>query len=133
MIVKRITFFGQAAEVACDGRCSKAWGNNNRPRVEFSDNPDDYAFLADHELGVAPADPGTYEGLDGKPENATGPDDINRWCVRECERMKMTNPGEAERGIAPVPPDFSSRVYNMGKRRRQVLAGVVPLGRLVRR
>src|ERR1043166_4419706 len=95
-IEKLITFCGQRAKVACDGNCSKAWGNSRRPRVQLSDNVDDYAFLADGERGDAPVEPGTYEGLamEAKPTNATGPDDVNRWCVRECERMAMSNPGE---------------------------------------
>lgn len=92
-----ITFFGQKAKVACDGLCSKAWGINSRPRVRLSDDPDDFETLADHELGEAPADPGTYEGIDGKPASA---DEFpNRWCVRECERCSMSKPGEWEKPL----------------------------------
>jgi hypothetical protein len=70
-------------------------GSNSHPRVQLSGHVDDFAWLADGELGDAPADPGTYEGLamEGKPATVTGPDDLNRWCVRECERMSVSEPG----------------------------------------
>ncbi len=104
-----ITFFGERAKVACDRRCEKAWGTNTRPRVQLSDNEDDFAYLADDELGIAPADPGTYEGADAKPES---PDEFpNRWCVRECERCSMSSPDE---WLKPITlPDFSKRVFNI--------------------
>lgn len=42
-----IIFFGQRARVICDRNCAKAWGINNRPRIDLDPNePDDYAFLA---------------------------------------------------------------------------------------
>lgn len=112
-IEKLITFVGQTAKVACDGNCSKAWGGSERPRVQLSNNVDDFAWLADGELGEAPRDPGTYEGIDmeGKPTRVTGPDDLNRWCVRECERMSMSSPGTWRQ---PLPVrDFSQRLYNI--------------------
>lgn len=109
MIVKAITFCGQPAVHACDAKCSKAWGRNARPRVSLSeDDPDDYAFLADHELGDAPADPGTTEGGHGKPLAARGPGDVNKWCVRECERHFFGRPGDAV-----ALPDWSQRLYNI--------------------
>jgi hypothetical protein len=100
-----ITYFGQPARVVCDRRCDKAWGINTRPRLQFSEDADDHAFLADGELGTAPLDPGTYEGCDGKPES---PDAFpNKWCVRECERCTMSLSGE------PLElPDFNERIYN---------------------
>ena len=107
---KLIVFSGQRARVACDGLCGKAWGSNTRPRVALSAEPDDFAWLADGELGEAPADPGTSEGYDAKPVSVTGPDDINRWCVRECERMVMSWPGESDRPL--MLRDFSQRVSN---------------------
>ena len=70
MAEKMITYFGEPARVACDELCSKAWGINNRPKVQLSDDEDDYEFLADSELPEAPADPGTYEGGQGKPTSA---------------------------------------------------------------
>lgn len=87
-----IQFFGQPAKVACDGLCSKAWGRNSRPTVQLSDDDDDFETLADYELGQAPADPGTYEGGHGKP--ASSAEFPNKWCVRECERCSMSNPGD---------------------------------------
>lgn len=104
-----ITYFGQKAKVACDRQCSKAWGTNNRPRVQLSDKEDDYASLADGELGDAPVDPGTYEGDQAKPHS---PDEFpNKWCVRECERCAMSAPGE---WMLPLGlPDYSKRVFNI--------------------
>lgn len=108
MIVKHITFCGQPAVHACDAVCSKAWGINNRPRIEYDANdPDDYAYRSDDELVSAPADPGTYEGGHAKPRSVSGPDDINKWCVRECERSQLLRPGEPI-----VLRDFSRRRYN---------------------
>jgi hypothetical protein len=112
---KVITFFGQRAKVACDGRCDKAWGlwgPNARPRVQLGgdDDPDDYAWLADDEVGEAPIDPGTYEHDHGKPVGATGPEHMNKWCVRACERCVTSDPGKWEEPLALR--DFSRRFYN---------------------
>lgn len=118
MIVKSLIFFGQPATHACDGKCSKAWGRNGgRPRVQIGDHVDDYAYLADDELGEAPVDPGTYEGDHAKPAHAKGPDDINKWCVRECERSWMNPPGRPD--AVPELPDFSGRFYNIAPHRRE--------------
>ena len=112
-----ITYFGQKTKVACDGNskiacdgnCRKAWGINNRPKRQLSDDPDDYVFLADSELGDAPADPGTYEGGYGKP---TSPAEFpNKWCVRECERSEMSAPGKWE--LPLVLPDMENPEPNM--------------------
>lgn len=86
--------------------CHKAWGINNRPKEQLSDDDDDYAFLADSELGEAPEDPGTYEGGHAKPTRAE--DRLNKWCFRECERSCI-----AKRGEALTPPDFSKRLFNI--------------------
>lgn len=102
-LTRHIKYFGYSVVVACDGNCEKAWGNNSRPQVQLSDDPEDFAFLADDELGIAPADPGTYEGGDGK-----APRSLNRWCVRECERADFA-PTLAQIKL----PDFSKRVYNI--------------------
>jgi hypothetical protein len=93
--------------IACDARCDKAWGISQRPRVELSSvEPDDYAFWADGELGVAPVDPGTYEGGHGKPRRPQ--DRLNKWCFRECERC-----AEAPTLDDISLPDFTVRHYNM--------------------
>lgn len=103
-----IVYFGKAARVTCDRNCTKAWGINGRPRVQLSDDDDDYEWLTDDELGTAPADPGTYEGGQGKPLT---PDWFpNKWCVRECERSVMSAPGRYEDDL--VLPDFSRRQMN---------------------
>lgn len=104
-----VLYFGQRMRVACDGQCWKAWGRNTRPRVYLSlTDEDDYAFKADHELARAPRDPGTYEGVDAKPPDASH--FPNRWCVRECERAARSEPGKWR--LPLVLPDFDERVYN---------------------
>ena len=103
-----ITYFGEKTKVNCDRKCGKAWGIQNRPKEQLSDDPDDYAFLADGELGEAPGDPGTYEGGHYKPSS---PDEFpNKWCVRECERCSISAPGEFARPLEIK--DFSVRDYN---------------------
>jgi len=123
MIVKRLIFFGRSATHACDGRCDKAWGINSRPTVPTRKelhsgtmDPDDYAYLADDELKTAPAVTGITEGGQNKPLNARGPEDINKWCVRECERAWMSEPGQPDE--TPDLPDFSARHYNKAPHRR---------------
>lgn len=105
MIAKPIIYFGQPAVLICDARCVKAWGINNRPQEQLSEDPDDFEYLADGELGLAPADPGTYEGNDAKPR--TLDDRLNKWCCRECERSVRVMPGKEF-----VLADFSQRVRN---------------------
>jgi hypothetical protein len=106
---KLITYVGQTAKVACDGKCEKAWGLNNRPREQLSDVEDDYAFMADRQLGIAPIDPGTSEGNDSKPMSAK--EFPNKWCVRECERCSMSQPGESH--LPLMVKSFETRVYNI--------------------
>ena len=103
-----ITFFGRQAKVACDGNCQKAWGVNNRPKIHLSDDIDDYAYLADGELGQAPSDPGTYEGGDAKPSSAVC--FPNRWCIRECERCEASKPDQIDQPL--VLKNFNVRIYN---------------------
>lgn len=114
MLEKKILFWGHQRVLVCDGNCAKAWGIQQRPRHNFDpSNPDDYAYLADGEIpGDAPANPGTYEGGDGKPEAEDiarhGADVMNRWCARQCERSLLLH-REEDRAMLP---DFSKRVYN---------------------
>jgi hypothetical protein len=105
VFTKQIVWCGRPVTLACDGKCGKAWGVTMRPKVEFDpDDPDDTAMLADHELGYAPADPGTYEGISAKPAS---PAEMNRWCSRQCERSSLFEAGE------PVAvKDFGHRRYN---------------------
>lgn len=103
-----ITYFDQPAKVVCDRKCHKAWGISSRPRVQLSDDEDDFEYRGDDELGTAPVDPGTYEGANAKPHS---PDEFpNKWCVRECERCAMSKHGEY--ALPLVLPDFSKRVRN---------------------
>lgn len=125
MIVKQLLFFGQTRTHACDGRCDKAWGINGRPSVPSraeraamkSPECDDYAYLADDELGTAPVVTGITEGGQNKPFNAKGFDDINKWCVRECERARMSPYGQPDK--VPELPDFSMRFYNRAPHKRE--------------
>jgi hypothetical protein len=110
MIIKAITYFGQPCAVACDAKCNKAWGVNNRPRIRF-DEDDDFAYLADGELGDAPADPGTYEGGCAKPTHPS--ERLNKWCVRECERSTLAPKDPSKPGELVELRDFSERRYNM--------------------
>ena len=115
-------YAGQPIIMICDMQCHKAWGVSDRPRVYVEDplqrvfdgrenpgdivaNEDDYAYLADSELGTAPVDPGTYEGEDAKPLTPEGKH--NKWCARACERCEMRDPGESFELT-----DFTKRVYN---------------------
>lgn len=104
-----ITYFGQPAKVACDGKCNKAWGINSRPDNQLSDNDDDWEWLADDELDDAPIDPGTSEGGVRKPLNNS--EFPNKWCVRECERCAMSEPGEYNKPLKLR--DFSKRIKNI--------------------
>lgn len=80
--------------VSCDGRCYKAWGINDRPKRQLSDNEDDYVFLGDEELGRAPFPSGTSEGGECKPCGTTlrNASLMNKWCARQCERSLVTSP-----------------------------------------
>jgi len=112
MFEKIIKYMGQDAKVVCDGKCEKAWGISSRPKIILDeDNEDDYCFLSDSELDIAPIDPGTYEGSDGKPESNT--EFPNKWCVRECERCSMSAPDKSH--LPLEVDDFSKRIYNIKK------------------
>jgi len=112
MIGKQIVYCGNTRILVCDANCQKAWGLNNRPRVKLSGNEDDYAMLADDELGEAPANPGTYEGGCGKPQNLA--ERLNRWCARECERSVLAAPGDDF-----ALPDYRTRYYNIAPHHRR--------------
>ena len=120
---KTITYFGQQAKVACDGKCNKAWGRNSRPKIYpeisldkvFNTYPrnkninlDNFLFCSDDELGTAPSDPGTYEGRDGKPIDIS--EAMNKWCVRECERCSISDCGKYNEPLELK--DFSKRISN---------------------
>lgn len=119
---KIIIYFGEEHKVGCDEKCHKAWGIQLRPKIyangkhelddEDYDNPnidvDDYEYLADNELDVAPIDPRTREGGHSKPQTET--EKGNKWCVRQCERCWMCKPNKT-----PKMLDFTKRVSNITK------------------
>lgn len=120
--VKEITYCGQQVVVGCDGKCSKAWGTNTRPRRHLSKEEDDYVYESDSALGTAPEDPGTYEGNHGKPCGCPAERDLlNKWCVRECERSAMVRAGETL-----ALPDFDRPKPNMDGYAREIHRRVVP-------
>ena len=92
MIVKIVQIGGESGVLLCDAKCEKAWGINNRPRQWLSSDEDDYVYLSDNALGLAPIDPGTYEGGDAKPTCVA--ERLNKWCHRECERCHTVFPGQ---------------------------------------
>ncbi len=108
-MLKTQIVFDQTCLAVCDHKCEKAWGINGRSHFEgvsiAYDDEDDNVYLADHEVGIAPNDLGTYEGGHGKPMH---PDKHNKWCVRECERCAIIDPNDEIR-----LPDFSKRRYNI--------------------
>lgn len=108
MPTKIITYCRQKAKVVCDGNCYKAWGINNRPEEQLSDDEDDIMWYADDELPVAPIDPGTTEGGEPKPESSE--EFPNKWCVRECERSTLCKPGKWREPLEPE--DWNKRRYN---------------------
>jgi hypothetical protein len=105
MPTKLITFFNKKAIIGCDGKCDKAWGVNNRPKIEV----DGIVYMkSDDELGQAPLDPWTREGGVGKPRH--GIDLLNKWCCRECERCAINEVGTEPVEENLVLTDFSKRV-----------------------
>ena len=105
---KIITYFGQPMKVKCDEKCNKAWGVSQRPSESLSDDEDNIVFLSDDELGLAPIDPRTYEGGEGKPVFPY--EKPNKWCVRECERCAKSELGKYNDPLEI--DDFSKRIYN---------------------
>lgn len=109
LLTKEIIYFGESCVLACDQKCNKAWGLNKRPYAQLDqNNDDDIVWYADNELGEAPKNPGTYEGGHGKPLFVSSPEDMNKWCARECERSTIVNVGEMIN-----LRDYSKRFYNI--------------------
>lgn len=109
MIEKEIVYFGEKVKIACDENCEKAWGMNSRPTIQLDEN--DFAYLSDGELGLAPVNPGTYEGGNAKPVSEE--EKLNKWCCRECERCYMSKSNEFDKPIKLE--GFSKRVYNISR------------------
>jgi hypothetical protein len=110
--------------VACDGKCEKAWGNNNRPKIYFDRQGNSINDQWEHmvtsfcdiesALGIE-YDEELYDEDDYcfltddelpdapiNPGTSEGghfkpqhPDDrLNKWCARECERSEIIDPGK---------------------------------------
>jgi hypothetical protein len=80
-----INVFDAKRLLVCDGKCNKAFGINARPKhynKTEEEDPDDYAFLADWEVGEALPESGTTEGGHNKPVEKKH----HKWCYRQCER-----------------------------------------------
>lgn len=90
------TFEAERLVSFCDGKCDKAFGTMERPKVHLSPTEyDDYAFLADDEVGIAPRS-GVWDGGQGKPIDGENPEQnwLNKWCIRSCERYQEAKIGE---------------------------------------
>jgi hypothetical protein len=116
VLVKTISWFGRDVSLACDGRCDKAFGINGRPKTYLGDDPDDYVYLGDDAIGMAPGPGETVimtEGSSLKPSAGplTDATKMNKWCARECERSTMAEEGEAIR-----LPDLQNPTPNMRPR-----------------
>ena len=101
-----VTYRGRPVILACDAQCEKAFGINLRPTSPNSLDEDDFEWLADNELGQAPAITGETEGGQDKPRDLL--EAHNKWCARACERCVMVNPGQPI-----ILPDFSERIQNI--------------------
>ncbi len=112
---KIITFCGQQAKVVCDEKCHKAWGIQDRPKIQLSEDPDDYAYLADDELPEAPVFTGNETGDEDKPVYKESIP--NKWCVNECERCEISEPGKYNEPL--TLRDFSKRRYNQPSKHKQ--------------
>lgn len=114
MLLRVVTAYGERMALGCDGRCERAYGRQDRPKVfAGTGNDDDWAWLADSEIKeLAPENPGSYEGGVGKPKEAA--DRLNRWCFRECERSVFAGSRETLVEL----PNLSKRYYNIAPHTR---------------
>lgn len=108
MLKKEINAYGFKCLLACDGKCEKAYGWNNRPYIKLSDDEDDKQWLSDNEVDNAPMNTGVYEDGHGKPQNDE--EKLNKWCFRECERSETFKLSEE---ISLL--DWSKRINNIVK------------------
>ena len=110
MLVGAGNYFDEPMACVCDGRCEKAWGMNDRPKISVGAGEDDWAYWADDELPTAPEYPGSSEGGQCKPTSHLERM-RSKWCWRQCERSRIHKPGERV-----CIPDFSRRMYNLKTR-----------------
>lgn len=108
MLSAKVQYLYEDIYIACDGKCQKAWGINSRPYMYLNgpDDEDDIMWYADEDLGLAPIDPGTYEGGDCKPLSSS--EFPNKWCVRECERSCRNK----DNNFTNLP-DWENRLFNI--------------------
>jgi hypothetical protein len=68
LLTASILYSGKRCLAVCDRKFNKGWGfNADRPQWRDPPEPDDVIWFADGEAGIAPANPGSYEGGQGKP------------------------------------------------------------------
>jgi hypothetical protein len=68
LLTTSILYSGKRCLAVCDHKCNKAWWfDGDRPQRRDPAEPDDVIWFADREVGIAPANPGSYEGGQGKP------------------------------------------------------------------
>ena len=108
---KTIQWFRSPATLKCDGRCDKAFGINGRPQRKLSENPDDYVYLSDDEVGIAPGPGetvGVSEGGHMKPSAVplSDPEQMNKWYSRECERSVVTTTDEPAPDLTNPKPNI---------------------------
>lgn len=111
MIIKEIKAYGDTVFIGCDAKCEKAFGLNGRPAVQLSENENDYAFLSDSEVGIAPTSGKTAiveEGSDTKPDANIPESLLNKWCFRECERCVVASSKDEL-----TLPDYTKRLTNL--------------------
>lgn len=104
---KKVVYLNKPVIVSCDENCNKAWGIRLRPKETLSNDPSDYVYLSDGELGDAPVNPGTI--IHGELKPLDNDQKLNKWCVKECERCIIV---EEEEGKEFSYPDFSKRIFN---------------------
>lgn len=112
--IKPVLYVGAPVLIACDGRCSHAWGRR-RPRTELDpDEPDDYVAASDDDAGPCPLT-GMELDADGGDTKPDSPADMNRWCARSCERSVLVN---TSMGVVTSIdlPDWSRQRFNMPSR-----------------
>jgi len=111
MISKAALERGFRCTVICDAKCHKAWGIRNRPHVQLSDNPKDIAWLADDELGDAPANISHH--VLHKPQSPH--ERLNLWCIDHCERRTLVLDVILNSGVDFELRDWTRRNYNLAE------------------
>lgn len=99
---------------ACDKLCDRSYGRSSRPQVQYSDNPDDWAWLADHEIPEKATEEGKPRGMSQYLDAAA---------CRDCERKVSVD--SALDLVNIQLPDFSRRVANIPGRQSLINADLV--------